>query len=173
MFVTRKHLTRRTVLRGLGATLGLPLLDAMIPARTALAQTAAKPAPRMGFIYFPHGAVMNRWTPTGEGQIGELGDILKPLEKYKAMTTVFSNIDNQAPIGPVHALSPGTWLCSNGPRSSIDATGCPSIARMTAGVVMPAAPAGLSVSRPTTSAPAFTPSRAAVVWSSGRTATPR
>ena len=110
MFVTRKHLTRRTVLRGLGATLGLPLLDAMIPARTALAQTAAKATPHVGFIYFPHGAVMNRWTPTGEGQIGEFGEILKPLEKYKAMTTVFSNIDSQAAIGPVHALSPGTWL---------------------------------------------------------------
>ena len=51
----------------------------------------------MGFIYFPHGAVMNRWTPASEGAIFELGDILKPLEKYKAMTTVFSNIDSQAP----------------------------------------------------------------------------
>ncbi len=118
MFVTRKHLTRRTVLRGLGAALGLPLLDAMIPARTALAQTAAKVTPHVGFIYFPHGAVMNRWTPfdsaqgrpTSEGQIAEFGDILKPLDKYKAMTTVFSNIDSQAAIGPVHALSPGTWL---------------------------------------------------------------
>ena len=68
MFVTRKHLTRRTVLRGLGAAIGLPLLDAMIPARTALAQTAAKPTPHVGFIYFPHGAVMNRWTPTGDGR---------------------------------------------------------------------------------------------------------
>jgi hypothetical protein len=118
MFVTRKHLTRRTVLRGLGATLGLPLLDAMIPAGTALAQTAAKATPHVGFIYFPHGAVMNRWTPTSEGQIGEFGDILKPLDKYKAMTTVFSNIDSQAPIGPVHALSPGTWLSCARPAIS-------------------------------------------------------
>ena len=55
MFVTRKHLTRRTVLRGLGVALGLPLLDAMIPAGTALAQTAAQPTPHVGFIYFPHG----------------------------------------------------------------------------------------------------------------------
>ena len=61
----------------------------MIPARTALAQTAAKATPHVGFIYFPHGAVMNKWTPTGEGAIGEFGDILKPLDKYKAMTTVF------------------------------------------------------------------------------------
>ncbi len=110
MFVTKKHLSRRTVLQGLGTAIGLPLLDAMIPAGAALAQTAAKATPHVGFIYFPHGAVMNRWTPTGEGQIGEFGDILKPLDKYKSMTTVFSNIDNQAPVGPVHALSPGTWL---------------------------------------------------------------
>src|SRR3954447_24312223 len=104
MYVTRKHLSRRTVLRALGATLGLPLLDAMIPASTALAQTAAKTTPHVGFIYFPHGAVMNHWTPfdsaqgkpASEGAIGELGAILKPLDKYKAMTTVFSNIDSQA-----------------------------------------------------------------------------
>jgi hypothetical protein len=118
MYVTRKHLTRRTVLRALGATLGLPLLDAMIPASTALAQTAAKATPHVGFIYFPHGAVMNRWTPPTEGAIGEFGDILKPLDKYKAMTTVFSNIDSQAPIGPVHALSPGTWLSGVRPAVS-------------------------------------------------------
>jgi hypothetical protein len=110
MFITKKHLTRRTVLRGAGAALALPLLDAMIPAHTALAQTAANPAPHMGFIYFPHGAVMNKWTPSGEGPIGEFGEILKPLDKYKSITTVFSNTENQAPVGPVHALAPGTWL---------------------------------------------------------------
>ena len=118
MFVTKKHLTRRTVLRGAGTALALPLLDAMIPARTALAQTAAKATPHLGFIYFPHGAVMNRWTPTGTGEIGEFGDILKPLDKYKAMTTVFSNIDNPAAVGPVHALSPGTWLSCTRPAFS-------------------------------------------------------
>ena len=64
MFITRKHLPRRTFLRGLGASVALPLLDAMVPASTALAQTAAAPAPRMGFFYFPHGAVMDHWTPT-------------------------------------------------------------------------------------------------------------
>jgi len=118
MFNTKKHLTRRTVLRGLGATLSLPLLDAMVPASTALAQTAAKSTPHVGFIYFPHGAVMNRWTPASEGKIEEFGDILRPLEKYRPMTTVFSNIDNQAPIGPVHALSPGTWLSATRPAVS-------------------------------------------------------
>jgi hypothetical protein len=110
MFVTKKHLTRRSVLRGLGTALALPLLDAMIPAQTALGQTAAKATPHLGYIYFPHGAVMDKWTPTGEGAIGEFKDILKPLDKYKSMTTVFSNVANQAPLGPVHALAPGTWL---------------------------------------------------------------
>jgi hypothetical protein len=111
MFVTRKHLSRRSVLKGAGVAIGLPLLDSMIPARTALAQTAAKPNLHLGFIYFPHGAVMDKWTPSGgAGPIGEFGQILKPIDKYKSMTTVFSNIDNQAPVGPVHALAPGTWL---------------------------------------------------------------
>ena len=67
MFITKKHLSRRTVLRGIGATVSLPLLDAMIPARTALAQTAAAPKVRMGFVYFPHGAIMSKWTPEAEG----------------------------------------------------------------------------------------------------------
>ena len=63
MFITRKHLSRRTFLRGAGVAIGLPFLDAMVPAGTALAQTAAKPIPHMGFIYFPHGAIMDQWTP--------------------------------------------------------------------------------------------------------------
>ena len=124
MFITKKHLTRRTVLRGVGTTLALPLLDAMIPAGVALADTAAKATPHLGFIYFPHGAVQAQWTPTGEGgPIGEFKDILKPLDKYKSMTTVFSNIDNQAALGPVHALSPGTWLSCVHPAISQEAHG--------------------------------------------------
>ena len=63
MYITKKHLSRRTVLRGAGAAISLPLLDAMIPAGTALAQTAAQPTPRMGFVYFPHGAIMKAWSP--------------------------------------------------------------------------------------------------------------
>ncbi|MEJ0039153.1 MAG: hypothetical protein WDO68_24370 [Gammaproteobacteria bacterium] len=68
MFLTRKHLSRRTVLKGAGAAIGLPLLDAMIPAGTALANTAAAPKPRLGFVYFPHGAIQQFWTPAGHGQ---------------------------------------------------------------------------------------------------------
>ena len=92
MFVTKKHLTRRTLLRGAGTAIALPLLDAMIPARTALAQTAAKAQPHLGFIYFPHGAVQAKWTPTGTKEIGEFGEILKPIDKYKSMTTVFTSV---------------------------------------------------------------------------------
>jgi hypothetical protein len=116
MFITKKHLTRRTALKGAGVTLALPLLDAMIPAQTALAQTPAKGLPHLGFIYVPHGAVQAKWTPTGtNGEIGEFNEILKPLDKYKSMTTVFSNIDNTAANGPVHALAPGTWLSCAAP----------------------------------------------------------
>jgi hypothetical protein len=132
MFITKKHLTRRTVLRGAGAALSLPLLDAMIPARTALADTAAKATPHMGFIYFPHGAVWEKWIPKGEGKITELPQILQPLDKYKAMTTVFSNLDNQAPLGPVHALSPGTWLSCVHPAMSQEAHGGTTIDQIAA-----------------------------------------
>ena len=120
MLVTKKHLSRRTVLRGAGAALALPLLDAMIPAGTALADTAANPTPHLGFIYFPHGAVQDKWTPNGTGKIESFNEILKPLEPYKSMTTVVSNIENQAPVGPVHALSPGTWLNCAHPAISQD-----------------------------------------------------
>ena len=77
MYLTRKHLSRRTLLRGMGVSVGLPLLDAMIPAATALAKTAAAPKLRAGFFYIPHGAIMwntahgkdmDRWTPSGAGR---------------------------------------------------------------------------------------------------------
>ena len=67
MFITKKHLPRRTFLKGVGASLSLPLLDAMIPAGTALAQTAAAAKPKMGFFYLPHGAVISKWVPAATG----------------------------------------------------------------------------------------------------------
>jgi hypothetical protein len=119
MFITKKHLSRRMFLRGAGVAVGLPLLEAMIPASTALAQTAAKPTPRMGFIYFPHGAIMDRWTPATEGKDFEISPILKPLEKFKNQLTIVSGLENKAAIAPpVHALSPGTWLSGVAPRKS-------------------------------------------------------
>src|SRR5262249_10816636 len=99
MFITKKYVSRRTFLRVAGVAVGLPLLDAMIPAATALAQTAAKPTPHMGFIYFPHGAIMDRWTPAKEGADFELTPILKPLESFKNRLTVVSGLANKQAFG--------------------------------------------------------------------------
>ena len=119
MFLTRKHLSRRTVLKGAGVTLALPLLDAMVPAATALAQTAAVPKMRMGFFYIPHGAIMgntvhgpqmDRWTPAGAGADFKLSPILASLEPHKKYVTSFGNLQNNAMVGGVHSLAPATWL---------------------------------------------------------------
>jgi hypothetical protein len=116
MFISKKHLSRRTMLRGAGAAIALPLLDAMIPAGTALAQTAAAPRPKLGFFYFPHGALMDKWTPAAAGKDFELTPILSPLAKYKERMTIVSNLRNTAAEGAgVHATSPGTWLSCASP----------------------------------------------------------
>ena len=83
MLITKKHLPRRTFLRGMGVTLALPLLDSMIPAQTVIRKTAAAPSPRLGFVYVPHGAIMDKWTPTTEGAGFEFSPILKPLEPFR------------------------------------------------------------------------------------------
>jgi hypothetical protein len=92
MFITKKHLSRRTLLRGAGAAIALPLLDSMIPARTALAQTAAMPKSRLGCIYIPHGATMDKWTPATAGSNFEFSEILKPLEPFRDRICVVSNL---------------------------------------------------------------------------------
>ncbi len=134
MFITRKHLSRRTVLKGAGVSLALPLLDAMVPAATALGQTAAAPKMRTGFFYIPHGAIMHntahgpamdRWTPTGAGTDFQLSPILGPLEPYKDYVTSFANLENAASAGSVHTINPATWLSATRP----DGTGAnPSMA---------------------------------------------
>ncbi len=128
MFITKKHLSRRTVLRGLGATVALPLLDAMIPASTALAATAAKPTPRLGFIYFPHGAIIDRWSPAAVGKDFELPQILSPLADFRSHLTVVSGLRNKAGESPApHAIMAGTWLgcvapaVSNAPKGGVSA----------------------------------------------------
>jgi hypothetical protein len=135
MFITKKHLSRRTVLRSAFATVSLPLLDAMIPAATALAQTAAVAPPRLGFFYFPHGAVMSNWTPDKAGSDFELKSLLKPLEKYKELMTIVSNLDNKRAYGPVHAITPGTWLTGATPRVSHEPFGGTTIDQMAARVI--------------------------------------
>src|SRR5690606_40569645 len=118
MYLTKKHLSRRTVLRAAGVSLGLPLLDAMIPAATALAQTAAAPKLRAGFFYIPHGAIMwntafgpemDRWTPSGAGESFTLSPILEPLDPYKRYVTSFCNLENKAPQNSGHTLVQATW----------------------------------------------------------------
>src|SRR5687768_3692150 len=98
MFIFKKSLSRRTFLRGAGMAVGLPLLDAMVPASTLLAQTAAAPKPRLGFLYLPHGAIMNHWTPAGEGRSFELTPILKPFEAFKSRLTIVSGLENKPAI---------------------------------------------------------------------------
>ena len=133
MFITRKHLSRRTVLRGMGASIALPLLDAMIPAGTALANTAAAPKMKLAFIYFPHGAIMDHWTPTGEGRDFKLSPILEPLAPYQKQLTVISNLGNKpAESAAVHAIVPGTWLSCVHPRESQDPYGGVTIDQMAA-----------------------------------------
>src|SRR5260370_1554627 len=117
MFITKKHLPRRTFLRGVGATLALPLLDAMVPASTLLAKTAANPAARLGFVYLPHGAIMDKWTPATEGAGFEFSPILKPLEPFRDRLTIVSGLGHRAADSTaVHSLSPTTWLSGVRPK---------------------------------------------------------
>src|SRR5499427_9624788 len=124
MFITKKHISRRAVLKGAGVALGLPFLDAMVPAGTALAQTAAVPKLRVGFFYMPHGAIMyntshgpamDKWTPSGAGADFKLNTILAPLEPYKKYVSSFGNLENKASAGSVHTLNPATWLSATRP----------------------------------------------------------
>jgi hypothetical protein len=121
MYVTKKHLSRRTVLKGAGVTLSLPLLDAMIPAATALAKTAAAPTPRMGFVYFPHGALMDRWSPAKTGTDFEIPQILDPLKDFRKYLTIVSGCRNKPAEAPTpHAITAGTWLGCVAPAISHD-----------------------------------------------------
>lgn len=115
MFISKKHLSRRTLLRGMGTSVALPLLDAMVPAATALAQTAATIQPRLGFVYFPHGAVMERWMPAATGTDFEVSEILSPAAKYKDKMTIVSGLRNKpAESSDPHGIVVGTWLrCVN------------------------------------------------------------
>jgi hypothetical protein len=116
MFISKKHLSRRSVLRGAGVALGLPLLDAMIPAATALAQTAATQNPRLGFVYFPHGAVMDAWVPKQTGAQFEYSPILKPLQSLHDYVTVVSGLRNKGgeSTNP-HGIIEETWLSAVNP----------------------------------------------------------
>jgi hypothetical protein len=129
MFIFKKHIDRRAVLKGAGVAFALPFLDAMVPAATALAQTAAKPKLRAGFFYIPHGAVQfdtkfgaegDRWTPSGAGANYKLNTITQALEPFKRYVTTIGNLENAASAGSVHVRNPGSWLNCSTPTTTID-----------------------------------------------------
>ena len=116
MFITKKHLSRRTLLRGVGVSLGLPLLDSMIPAQTPLSKTAATSKSRLSCIYVPHGATMDKWTPAADGKGFEFTEILSPLEKFRDRVSIVSNLAHPAAggvgsdAGADHARSAAVFL---------------------------------------------------------------
>lgn len=111
MMITKKALPRRTFLRGMGATVALPLLDAMVPALSAMMRTAAKPVPRLGFIYVPHGAPLKWWTPPSEGKLVDLSPSLSPLAALRDQVVVLTNLElEQAQGDGAHVLSNSTFL---------------------------------------------------------------
>ena len=114
MVITKMHLPRRTVLRGLGATLALPLLDSMVPALTALSQTAAAPVRRFGVFYVPNGMSMPYWFPKTEGPLTELPPTLRSLAAFKDRVLLLGGLDDESANlmkgGGDHARSAGTFL---------------------------------------------------------------
>src|SRR5215467_6723424 len=121
MIVSKKAIPRRTVLRGIGATLALPLLDSMVPAFTAVVKTAAQPIKRFGVVYVPNGVVIDKWTPAIDGAAFELSPILKPLEPFRSRFLVLSgltqNADGQtSKSGAVHGRCATKFLTGAIPR---------------------------------------------------------
>ncbi len=110
MIITKKALPRRTLLRGMGASLALPLLDAMVPAATALDRTPAKPVPRLGFVFVPMGCDHSRWTPASGPELGRLPTILEPLESVKEDLVVFTNFDLKNAYPGTHSTSNSGFL---------------------------------------------------------------
>jgi hypothetical protein len=131
MFLSKKRIARRAMLQGVGATIGLPLLDSMIPAGTAWADTPAGKTPkRFGFIGFPHGAIMDRWSPKQTGTDFEISPILKPLEPFRKHLTIVSGLRNKPAETPEpHAYIEQGWLTAvkpwdygkDGPDSGVSA----------------------------------------------------
>ena len=121
MILTRKSLPRRTFLRGLGTTLALPLLDAMVPALSLAKSTAASPVMRLGFVYVPNGIIMDRWTPIGEGTEFQFSPTMQPLEPFRDRMLVLSGLaqENGRGLGDGngdHARAGATWLTGVHPK---------------------------------------------------------
>ena len=120
MFITKKHLSRRTVLRGAGACIALPLLDAMNPAGVAWANTPAGKAPhRLAFVGFPHGAVMSKWSPEQTGRDYTMSPILEPLAPFREHMTIVSGLRNKPAESPEpHEFIERTWLSCVSPKEA-------------------------------------------------------
>jgi hypothetical protein len=110
MIITKKALPRRTFLRGMGATIALPLLDAMVPSMTALVRTAAQPVRRLGFVYMPMGCDLPRWTPSGDGTLRELSPSLESLRPFIDQLTVITNLELKNAYPGTHATSNAAFL---------------------------------------------------------------
>src|SRR5258708_31913653 len=110
MIIMKKALPRRTFLKGVHAALAIPLLDAMIPAATALAKTPAKPVARLGFVFIPMGCDHSRWTPQGQDTLGDLSPILSSLAPVKDRLTVVSNLRLENAYPGTHDTSNAGFL---------------------------------------------------------------
>ena len=126
MFITKKHISRRTVLRGAGAALALPFLDAMVPAATALAQTAADPKPRFVGCFVPHGMAPGYWVPDKEGAGFDFPFNFKPLEPYRDQVTILSGLHSRSAEPPPGVTGADHWvaaafLCANKPKKTAGA----------------------------------------------------
>ena len=109
-FITKKAVARRTFLKGVGASLALPLLDAMIPAATAASKTAATPVRRLGYVFMPMGCDQSRWTPRSEGNLDKLSPILDSLASVKDQTAIFTNMQLKPAYPGSHATSNSSFL---------------------------------------------------------------
>ncbi|HEY2952029.1 MAG TPA: DUF1552 domain-containing protein [Verrucomicrobiae bacterium] len=110
MIIKKKFMPRRTFLRGMGATMALPLLEAMVPAATPLAKTAANPVRRLGFVFMPMGCDQSRWTPPGGAKLDQLSPILSSLAPVKEHVTVVTNLELQNAYPGSHATSNSAFL---------------------------------------------------------------
>jgi hypothetical protein len=124
MIITKKHLPRRTFLRGVGVSLALPLLDGMVPALAALSTTAAKPVKRLGIVYVPNGIFMDRWTPAGGDGALELTQTLQPLTPFRDKMLLVSGLANRQgdPLpgegAGDHARAAGAYLTGVHPKKT-------------------------------------------------------
>src|SRR5262244_2124257 len=126
MFITKKHIPRRTVLRGAGAALALPFLEAMVPAATAQSQTAAEPKQRFVGCFVPHGMAPGYWIPNKEGTGFDFPFCFKPLEPFREYTTILSGLHSRSAEPPPGVTGADHWvaaafLCANKPKKTAGA----------------------------------------------------